>query len=61
MLSATILHNLTDHSLSISPGIEGNIAEDIYLAAGAALGILHMNVVSIFIERLFLPRRVGER
>lgn len=28
---------------------------------GVALGILHMNVVSIFIDRLFLPRRFGER
>jgi len=38
-LSATLLHNLADHSISISPGIDYNIAQDIYLAAGATLGI----------------------
>ncbi|MGA1845329.1 MAG: hypothetical protein ACMUIS_12265 [bacterium] len=38
-LSATLIHNLADHSLSISPQIDYNIAEDIYLAAGATLGI----------------------
>ena len=38
-VSATLIYNLTDHSFSFSPETEYNIAEDIYLAAGATLGI----------------------
>jgi hypothetical protein len=38
-VNANLLYNLQDHSLSFSPGIEYNIAEDIYIAAGATLGI----------------------
>lgn len=38
-VSTTLLYNLTDYSFSFSPEIEYNIAEDIYLAAGATLGI----------------------
>ncbi|MGA1790105.1 MAG: hypothetical protein ACMUIM_01345 [bacterium] len=38
-MNANLLYNLQDHSLSFSPQIEYNIAEDIYIAAGATLGI----------------------
>lgn len=37
--SVMILFNMTDHSLSLSPQIEYNIAENIYLSAGAYVGI----------------------
>jgi hypothetical protein len=38
-ITAALLYNIQDHSLSFSPEVEYNIAEDIYIAAGATLGI----------------------
>jgi hypothetical protein len=35
----TLLYNIQDHSLSLSPETEYNISENIYIAAGATLGI----------------------
>ncbi len=37
--TAMVLYNLSDHSFSLSPNLEYNIAENIYLSAGAYLGI----------------------
>ncbi len=38
-ITTTLLYNMQDYSLSLSPDVEYNIAEDIYIAAGATLGI----------------------
>lgn len=39
LITATLLYNMQDNSLLFSPEVEYNIAEDIYIAAGATLGI----------------------
>lgn len=37
--TVTLLYNIKDNSLTLSPEAEYNISEDIYIAAGATLGI----------------------
>lgn len=59
-MSTMILWNLGDGSLSLSPSIEYNVAENIYLALGAYLGIgKSMDIIETYPETYHIHTEFG--